>query len=90
MKEITCKEFYWHLINTQKHSQMGKQFPGFHDAVSTVWPRIFKLPFYIARDTKIQSFQFGILYIIIPCNKWFNTIKSKNILTNVTIVTVRR
>ncbi len=58
---------------------MEETFSGFHDADNTAWPRFFKLPFYTARDTKLQSCQFRLLHRIISCNKWLNIIKIKSL-----------
>ncbi len=41
------------------------------------WPRIFKLPFSMLRNTKIQPFQYKILHRVILCNKWLYNIKTK-------------
>ncbi len=83
IEKTTCKDFYWHITNTEKHKPASvhkwiKHFPKFHNAESKVWIRIFKLPFKTVHDTKIQTFQFRILHKIIPCNKWLSVIKSKN------------
>ncbi len=41
------------------------------------WPRIFKLPFQVIRETKIETLQYKILHRIISCNKWLFNIKIK-------------
>ncbi len=49
----------------------------FKIADSKSWPRIFKLPFNLIRETKIQTFPYKILHRVIPCNKWLYNIKIK-------------
>ncbi len=83
IEKTTCKDFYWHIINTENHKpasvhKWAEHFPKFHNAESKVWKRIFKLPFKIVCDTKIKTFQFKILHKIIPCNKWLSVIRITN------------
>ena len=82
LESLTCKDFYWHIINVTKHiptsiSKWTAHYQGFRSAESSVWPRIFKIPFKTVRDTKIQTFQFRVLHRIIPCNYWLHNIKIK-------------
>ncbi len=44
-------------------------FPEFKNADSSLWENIFCLTFSIARETKIQSFQYRLLHRTIPCQK---------------------
>ncbi len=83
LENVTCKDFYWHLRNTDPHTPTALQkwsihYPIFKEASANIWPRIFKLPFTTVRDTKIQTFQYRIIQNIIPCNKWLHNIKIKN------------
>ncbi len=80
LDKVTCKDFYWHLINLQKHKPNNikkwcDQFQNFENASEKTWPRIFKLPFSTLRNTKIQTFQYKILHRVISCNKWLYNIK---------------
>ncbi len=52
-------------------------YPDFNNADLKTWPRIFKLPFLVIREAKLQTFQYKILHRIIPCNKWLFNIKIK-------------
>ncbi len=52
----------------------SETYPDFYNADLKTWPRIFKLPFQVIRETKIQTFQYKILHRII-CNKWLFNIK---------------
>ncbi len=84
IEKIKCKDFYWHLINKFSYTpntihKRGETYPDFNNADLKTWPRIFKLPFQVIRETKIQTFQYKILHRIISCNKWLFNIKIKNI-----------
>ncbi len=83
IEKVTCKEFYWHLINIDVHNSSSvriwsSQYLIFVEASTNVWPRIFKLPFITVRDTKIQTFQYRLIQKDIPCNTWLHNIKIKN------------
>lgn len=41
------------------------------------WQSIYKTPFQSLRETKLQSFQFKILYRIIPCNCYLKQLRIK-------------
>lgn len=41
------------------------------------WQSIYKIPFQCLRETKLQSFQFKILYRIIPCNQYLKQLRNK-------------
>ncbi len=48
--KITCKDFYWHIINKQKHTSTNiKKWcticTGFNNAEVSIWNRIFKIAF---------------------------------------------
>jgi len=83
IQKTTCTNFYWHLIQNIQHvpNNIGKwceQFQNFHNADKEIWHRIFKLPFQVIRNTKIQTFQYRVLHRIIPCKKWLHTLKIKD------------
>ncbi len=74
LDKVTCKDFYWHLINLQKHKPNNikrwcELFQHFEDDSAKTWPWIFKLPFSTRRNNKIQTFQYKILHWVILCNK---------------------
>ncbi len=81
IEKVKCKDFYWHLINIQTHmpNNIYKWCEIYPDLKKTpdskTWPRIFKLPFNLIRETNIQTFLYKILHIVIPCNKWLYNIK---------------
>ncbi len=81
--KITCKDFYWHIIDKQKHTPTNIKkwctiYTGFNDAEVSIWNRTFKIAFQICRDTKQQSFQYRIIHRIIPSNKWLKDRKIKD------------
>jgi len=78
INEVTSKDLYWHIINKEKHIKWSFTYPNFTKADTSVWPRIFNLPFKTVRNTKIQTFQYRLIHRIIPCNKWLNNIKIKD------------
>lgn len=39
------------------------------------WVTIYKRPYLLVRDTKLQSFQFRLCHRIIPCNKFLHNIR---------------
>ncbi len=89
IENVTCKEFYWHLMNIDPHTPMAVQhglviYPMFNEASTNVWPRIFNLPFKTVRDTKIQTFQYRIIQKIIPY-KWLHNIKIIIVLIVITV-----
>ncbi len=71
---------YWHLIETKTHkpnnfNKWCEVFQDFEIANEKSWHRIFKLPFVVLRNTKIQTFHYKVLHRLIPCNKWLYNIK---------------
>ncbi len=69
LEKVSCKNLYWHLLNTDPHTPTALQkwsinYPIFKEASANVWHRIFKLPFKTVRDTKIQTFQYRIIKIL--------------------------
>ncbi len=83
LEKVACKDFYWHLLNTDPHTptvlqKLSIHYLIFKEVSANVWPRIFKLPFKTLRDTKILTFQYRIIQNIILCNKWLHNIKIQN------------
>ncbi len=80
---VTCRDIYWHIINLEGHihaciQKCPNNYPEFNNGVGKIWINIFKMPFKIVRDTKIQTFQYRILHRILPCNSWLKNIKIKD------------
>ena len=47
----------------------SEDYPEFKNAPDSIWPDIFKIPFSITRETKLQSFQYQIIHRLITCKK---------------------
>ncbi len=82
IEKINCKDFYWHLINKASHMPNNilkwcETYHYFKNADPKTWQTIFKLPFQVIRETRIQTFQYKILHKVIWCNKWLFNIKIK-------------
>ncbi len=65
IEKIKCKYFYWHLINKASHMPNNilkwcETYPDFKNADPKTWRRIFKVPFQVIRETRIQTFQYKI------------------------------
>ena len=80
---ISCKDFYWHLINKLKHIPTSLQkwhniYNELSEKPDNKWIEIFKMNFNISRDTKLQSFQYRINHRILACNNWLKQIKIKD------------
>ncbi len=90
--KTTCMDFYWHIINTDTETPTAiykwyDQYTNFDSAGNNIWSRIFKLPFKIVRDTKIQTFQNNFVCRIIQCNNYlYVTLKLKTVKLVTTVV----
>lgn len=42
------------------------------------WPDIYSMSYKTTRETKLQSFNFKIAHILVPCNKYLTTIRIKD------------
>ncbi len=47
----------------------SEDYPGFHTAQTNLWSNIFRQPFIITRETKLQTFQYKLIYLLITCPK---------------------
>ena len=79
MRLFKCNDLYWIYINKKgKQPTCIKRWYEWYPNMiheENIWAGIFKLPFTICRETKLQSFQFRVLHRIIPCRKWLTDIK---------------
>lgn len=41
------------------------------------WEEIYTLPYHVARDTKLQAFQFKLIHCVLPCKKYLVNIHIK-------------
>ncbi len=68
------KTIYLKFVNRRRRSPtcIGKwteEYPKFETASPELWQNIFKLPYIVVRETKLQSFYYRIVHRIITCNK---------------------
>ena len=80
VKTLKCKDFYWRFVQSKKRIptcivKWSERFTPMLEDDGTLWKRLFKQPFLITKETKLQSFQFRILHRIVPCNKWLYNLK---------------
>ena len=74
LSKATCKMFYVKLVNCKARvpscvKKWAEDYPEFKTASDTIWSGIFKIPFMITRETKLQSFQYQIIHRLITCKK---------------------
>ena len=66
---MACKNIYWYLHReTSNASQIRKWCELLHCNESD-WPQIWQLPFSCSLETKLQSFQYSLLYQFVPYEK---------------------
>jgi hypothetical protein len=75
IKDITNRDLYWLLVQSIQQKPIvidstGKVF----NIEEEEWKIIFKTPLIIKR-TKLRTFQYKILYNLIPCNLYLNRIR---------------
>ena len=73
--ELKCKDFYWEFVKKkyEKPTCVNKWREIFPN-LNFDWEQIYKLPYTVARETFLQSFQYQIINRYLPCNsilhKW--------------------
>jgi hypothetical protein len=75
INNITNKDLYWILIKQKQKKaiiidSIGKKL----NIEEDTWKIIFKIP-HILKDTKIRTFQYKLLFNLIPCNLYLLRIK---------------
>jgi hypothetical protein len=78
IKTITNKDLYWTLIKKKQEKaiiidSIGKTL----NIDENTWKIIFKIP-HILKDTKIRTFQYKLLFNLIPCNLYLFRIKKSD------------
>jgi hypothetical protein len=71
---LTTKIIYNALIKKKERepaciAKWNTRYPNFHSAHVDLWPTIFKTPFSITRETRLQTFQYKIIHNLIVCQK---------------------
>jgi hypothetical protein len=75
IKDITNRDLYWLLVqNIQQKPIVIDSTGKIFDIDEDEWKIIFKTPLIIKR-TKLRTFQYKILYNLIPCNLYLNRIR---------------
>ena len=72
--EIETRDVYWELIGRvcQRPSTITK-WEEIYDLLHFDWENILCIPFHVARETSLQSFQYKIVHRFFPCNEILNT-----------------
>lgn len=66
---IRNKDVYWMLTDEKSIEPISKKkWNESYDLCDDTWKKIYKLPFYNVRDSKLQTLQYKILNRIFPCN----------------------
>lgn len=78
--EKSSKHIYFYILpqKISTHTSQDKwasAFPTSDFSNDTLWQSMYKLPFQCLRETKLQAFQFKILYRIIPCNQYLKQLR---------------
>ena len=74
-KDLRCKDFYNELIQ-QKYIEPTcvKKWQEFFPHINFDWKYVYSLPYIVARETFLQSFQYQVINRYLPCNallfKW--------------------
>ena len=81
IKTLKCKDYYWMFVEKNKQrptclEKWSEFYPEMYNE-DRLWQNLFRQPFKITRETKLQSFQYRILHRIVPCNKWLYNLKIK-------------
>ena len=74
-KDLRCKDFYHEFIN-QKYVKPSctKKWQEIYPHTNFDWKLVYSLPYAVARETFLQSFQYQVINLYLPCNsllyKW--------------------
>ena len=74
VKHLKCKDFYWEFVS-KKHvvPKSIQKWEEYYYYIDFDWKHLFKLPYIVARETKLQSLQFQVLNRYIPCKNVLNS-----------------
>ncbi len=83
LEKVKCKNIYWHLINNITHTSKAiiawdNVYTSLKNKEDKFWKTLFTIPLISTQDTRLQSFQYKILHITLPCNEWLKNIKIKS------------
>jgi hypothetical protein len=75
LSKLTNKDVYWIFVNKiQVKPIIIDKLQQLYNIAENDWEKIFTLS-KVLRDTKIRTFQYKILFNLIPCNLYLNRIK---------------
>ena len=78
IRHLKSSDLYWFFINQIKREPACiKKWNEEYHLSNAPWSEVFKLPYKITRETKLQSLQYKIIHRIIPCNVWLKKLKIK-------------
>jgi hypothetical protein len=63
------RDYYWQLLNRPSKCAQREKWHIHFNLNETDWQEIYKLAFKITQETKLQSFQFSLLYRFVPYKK---------------------
>ena len=71
--DIETKDVYWELIGrvVERPSAVIK-WEEKYDLINFNWKNIFSIPYLVARESTLQSFQYKIIHRFFPCNEILN------------------
>ena len=80
LNNLASKEFYWHIINSNKHipssiQKWSASYSTLTQDPNQEWKNLFNSVFKYSRETKLQSFQFKIMHRTIACRHWLSNIR---------------
>ena len=86
INKITNKDLYWNFVESiQQEPIFKKKLQQELEIKDEEWAVILKIPSTV-HDTKIQAFQYKLLFSLIPCNLYLNRIKRSLKKINVNFV----
>ncbi len=71
---LNTRAIYNVLLDKKKRSpscieKWSENYPGSHTAQQKLWSNIFIQPFSITRETKLQTFRYKLIHLLITCQK---------------------
>lgn len=78
---LTSKRIYLSIVKMRKpliissQKKWNETFPIGEEDLHNKWKEIYKSPYQVARDTKLQAFQYRVIHRTIPCNRFLKNIR---------------
>lgn len=79
ISNLTSRKLYAAIIKDKRpvvssQKKWNNTFPVPQETSNEYWEEIYKMPYKVARDTKLQASQYRIIHRILPCNKFLNNL----------------